>query len=132
MGYKPSYDEPFMSMQQKEYFRRRLLTWRDELLQHTMDTCDHLKEDKLHEPDDLDNAALEEDLSIELMARDSEAKLLVKIEDALKRLENGTYGFCEATGEPISLERLDARLVAMYCIEAQEAYECEKKLHRLV
>lgn len=130
-GYEPNTHEPFMNNLQKEYFRRKLVAWRDELLQHSLDTYSHLKDENLHEPDDLDNASLEEELSSELQARDREAKLLVKIDDAIERLENGTYGFCLMTGEAISLERLQARPVAIYCLEAQEEYEKEKHLYGL-
>ncbi len=130
-GYEPTIDEPFMNKLQKEYFRRRLIAWRDSLQQHSLDTCSHLKGDNLHEPDDVDNASLEEELTSELLARDREAKLLVKIDEAIQRLESGTYGFCEATGDPIGLERLKARPVAVYCLEAQEQYEKEKHLYGL-
>ena len=130
-GYKPNAHEPFMNAFQKEFFWRKLVAWRDELLQHSLDTCSHLKGENLHEPDMLDNASLEEELSSELQARDRESKLLVKIEEAIERLENGTYGFCELTGEAISLERLQARPVATYCLEAQEEYEKQKYLYGL-
>ena len=129
-GYRPSDKEPFMNNHQKEYFRRKLLAWRDELCQHSLDTLHHLQEDSLGAADLADRAALEEDLSSELRARDRERKLIVKIEEALHRLEEGTYGFCEETGEPIGVQRLEARLVATLSLEAQEKREKEERIYR--
>lgn len=129
-NYRPAETEVFMCDFQKEYFRRRLLAWRDELLQHAADTFSHLKTDNLHEPDEIDNAVLEEELSEELLLRDREAKLLVQIDEALERLENGTYGFCEETGEPIGVRRLEASLLATHCIEVEEVFEKNNALQR--
>ena len=128
-SYRPKENEVFMCLEQKEYFRRRLLAWRDELLQHASDTYSHLKTDNLHESDEMDNAVFEDDLSDELEMRNREAKLLVQIEEALQRLEDNTYGFCEETGEPIGLKRLEASLTAAYCIEVEEQHEKLNALH---
>jgi len=129
-GYKPKNDENFMNGRQKEYFRRKLMKWRDELLQHASDTYMHLKTDDLHASDDLENASLEEELTAELILRDRESKLLVEIEEALERIENGTYGFCDVTGEPIGLQRLEASLLTTHCIEVEEQCEREACFYR--
>ena len=108
-GYKPSDDEPFMNARQREYFRRKLLSWKEELVRESTQTLQHLQEDSLQEPDLADRASVESERSLELRTRDRERKLLTKIDNALERLQDGSYGYCEDTGEPISLSRLDAQ-----------------------
>lgn len=129
-GYQPSEEESFMSPLQREYFRRKILNWKDEIFQGSAETLLNLKEENLQEPDLNDRASLELDRSLELRTRDRERKLLTKIEAALKRLEDGTYGYCEETGEPIGLRRLDARPIATLSIAAQEKHELKEKTHR--
>ena len=128
--YKPNEDEDFMNPLQQEYFRQRLEKWRVELLQESGETLQHLQEDSPQEPDIADRASLETDRAIELRARDRERKLISKIEKALSRLENGSYGYCEETAEPISLKRLEARPIATLSIEAQERHEQMEKIRR--
>lgn len=122
-GYKPSETEPFMSKNQQIYFKRKLLDWRTELLRDTSETITNLKNHNTPESDIIDIASNEVDHSIELRARDRDRKLLNKIEEAIRRIEDGSYGFCEETGEPISLRRLEARPIATLSIEAQERHE---------
>ena len=128
--YRPSDSEPFMNPMQQEYFRQKLLSWRIELLQESNETLLHLQEESLSEPDIADRASLETDRSLELRTRDRERKLIAKIDDALHRLEEGSYGFCEETNEPISLRRLEARPIATLSIEAQERHERMERTHR--
>jgi RNA polymerase-binding transcription factor len=128
--YRPSEDEPFMNPMQQEYFRQKLLAWRIELLQESNETLQHLQQESLSEPDIADRASLETDRSLELRTRDRERKLIAKIDDALHRLEEGSYGFCEETSEPISLRRLEARPIATLSIEAQERHERMERTHR--
>ena len=128
--YRPSEEEPFMSELQLEYFRQKLLRWRAELLQESNETLQHLQEESLSEPDIADRASLETDRALELRTRDRERKLISKIDDALKRIEDGTYGYCEDTAEPISLRRLEARPIATLSIEAQERHERMERTHR--
>jgi len=128
-GYRPSEDEPFMSALQLEYFRRKLLAWRSELLAESSQTLQNLQE-TTQEPDFADRASVETDRSIELRARDRERKLIAKIDAALKRIEDGTYGFCEVTGEPIGLKRLEARPIATMSLDAQERHERREKVYR--
>jgi len=129
-NYRPSEDEPFMSAQQIEYFRRQLLNWRDQLLQESNETITHLQEDPQVEADLVDCAANETDRTIELRARDRERKLINKIEDALRRIEDGSYGYCDETGEPIGVKRLEARPIATLSLEAQERHERRERLQR--
>lgn len=129
-NYRPSRDEEFMNPRQLEYFRRKLLTWRDAILRESKETLQQLQEDSLREPDIADRASSETDWSVELRTRDRQRKLIAKIDAALARLETGEYGYCEVTGEPISLERLDARPIATMTLEAQEAHERDEKAHR--
>ena len=129
-NYRPSEDEPFMNPKQREYFRQKLLRWREELLKESSETLQHLQEVSLQEADMTDRASLETDHSIELRTRDRERKLIAKIDAALTRLEDGTYGYCEETGEPISLKRLDARPIATLSIEAQERHERRERVYR--
>jgi DnaK suppressor protein len=128
--YRPHDKEDFMSPMQQEYFRQKLLAWKDELLRESGETLNHLQEESLSEPDITDRASLETDRALELRTRDRERKLISKIDDALRRIEEGTYGFCEETGEPISLKRLEARPIATLSLEAQERHERMERTHR--
>jgi DnaK suppressor protein len=129
-GYRPSEDEDFMNPLQLEYFRQKLLRWRDELLSEFSGTLEHLKEESLSEPDFTDRATLETDRGIELRTRDRERKLISKIDEALLRIADGTYGYCEETAEPIDLKRLEARPIATLSVEAQERHERKERTHR--
>jgi len=129
-GYRPSDDEEFMNPLQLEYFRQKLLGWRDELLAESSETLHHLKDESPSEPDFTDRASLETDRGIELRTRDRERKLIAKIDDALSRIENGSYGFCEETDQPIGIRRLEARPIATLCVEAQERHERLERTQR--
>ncbi|WP_439636636.1 RNA polymerase-binding protein DksA [Oceanicaulis sp.] len=129
-GYRPSESEPFMNERQKEYFRRKLLAWKDEILRESRSTLSNLQEDIGALPDLADRASTETDRALELRARDRQRKLISKIESALRRIEEDEYGYCEETGEPISLARLDARPVATLSLEAQERHERSERVHR--
>nr|WP_177176780.1 RNA polymerase-binding protein DksA [Faunimonas pinastri] len=128
--YRPSEDEIFMSERQREYFRKKLLAWRDDLLAESKETLEALQAESHNHPDYADRASSETDRSIELRARDRQRKLISKIDAALKRIEDGSYGYCEDTGEPISLKRLDARPIATLSIEAQERHERRERVYR--
>lgn len=128
--YKPSEDEPFMCDRQREYFRRKLLAWKEDILQESRETLAALQSENENHPDLADRASSETDRAIELRARDRQRKLIAKIDSALGRLEDGTYGYCEETGDPISLKRLDARPIATLSIEAQERHERREKVYR--
>ncbi|WP_374377203.1 RNA polymerase-binding protein DksA [Dongia sp.] len=128
--YRPSDKEPFMNPVQVEYFRQKLLAWKGELLRESGETLSHLQEESLSEPDLADRASLETDRSLELRTRDRERKLIQKIDEALGRIEDGSYGYCEETGEPISLKRLEARPIATLSLEAQERHERMERTHR--
>jgi DnaK suppressor protein len=128
--YRPSEDEPFMNERQREYFREKLLRWKDEILREARETLAHLQSENENHPDLADRASSETDRSIELRARDRQRKLIAKIDAALARIEDGTYGYCEETGEPISLRRLEARPIATLSIDAQERHERKEKVHR--
>jgi len=128
--YRPSEDEPFMNPMQREYFRQRLLRWRQEILVEAGQTLDHLSQENLQQPDMADRASLETEHAIELRTRDRERKLLAKIDAALERIDNDSYGYCEETGEPISLRRLEARPIATLSLEAQERHERMERTHR--
>lgn len=128
--YKPSEDEEFMNPIMKEYFRRKLLAWRAELLGESAETLASLQEGGLQEPDIADRASAETDRSLELRTRDRERKLIAKIDAALQRIEDDEYGFCEETGEPISIRRLDARPIATLSLEAQERHERLERTQR--
>ena len=128
--YRPSDDEEFMNPLQLEYFRQKLLRWRAELLAESTETLQHLKEESLAEPDVTDRASLETERSLELRTRDRERKLISKIDAALMRIEDGSYGYCEETDEPISLKRLEARPIATLSLEAQERHERMERTHR--
>ena len=129
-NYRPSDDEPFMNDRQKEYFRRKLLKWKDEILQEARETLAALQAESENHADIADRASSETDRAIELRARDRQRKLISKIDAALQRIEDGTYGYCEETGEPISLKRLDARPIATLSIEAQERHERRERVYR--
>jgi DnaK suppressor protein len=129
-SYKPSEQEEFMSDRQREYFRRKLLAWKEEILQESRETLATLQNENENHPDLADRASSETDRAIELRARDRQRKLIAKIDAALARLEDGTYGYCEETGEPISLKRLDARPIATLSIEAQERHERRERVYR--
>ena len=129
-GYRPSDDEAFMNPLQVEYFRQKLLRWRASLLAETSDTLQHLKEESLLRPDLTDRAALESERLIELRTRARERRLISKIDAALDRIANGTYGYCEETDEPIGIRRLEARPIATLSIEAQERHERMERTHR--
>jgi DnaK suppressor protein len=128
--YRPTEGEEFMNSLQLEYFRQKLLRWRAELLAETSETLQHLKEESLAEPDLTDRASLETERAIELRTRDRERKLISKIDAALMRIEDGSYGYCEETDEPISLRRLEARPIATLSLEAQERHERMERTHR--
>ena len=129
-GYRPSSDEPFMNPRQLAYFRAKLLQWKDEILNEAKGTLAQLQVDSLREPDITDRASSETDWSIELRTRDRERKLISKIEAALRRIDDGDYGYCEVSGEPISLARLEARPIATMTVEAQERHERNEKISR--
>lgn len=129
-GYRPTEDEPFMNPEMQEYFRQKLANWKQELLQESSETLLHLQEGGAAEPDIADRASLETDRSLELRTRDRERKLIAKIEEALRRIDEGSYGYCEETMEPISLRRLEARPIATLSIEAQERHERMERTHR--
>ena len=129
LDYRPSEDEPFMNERQRAYFRKKLLSWRDEILRESKETLDYLQDSEQY-PDVNDRASYESDRGIELRARDRQRKLIAKIEAALARIEDGSYGYCEETGEPIGVKRLDARPVATLSLEAQERHERRERIYR--
>lgn len=128
--YQPSESDPFMNDRQKEYFREKLLRWKEEILRESRETLENLQKENENHPDFADRASNETDRSIELRARDRQRKLIAKIDAALTRIEDGTYGYCEETGEPISLKRLEARPIATLSIDAQERHEKKEKVYR--
>ena len=128
-GYKPSEDEEYMNPMQLEYFKQKLQIWREELLEESRDTLDHLKEEIWNEPDLTDRASVETETSIELRTRDRYRKLIDKIEHTIVKINKNDYGYCEETGEKIGLRRLEARPVATLCIEAQMRHENYEKTH---
>ena len=127
--YKPSADEEYMNEMQVEYFRQKLLDWKKSLLAQSQETLEELRQGGLNQPDELDRASMETDKALDLRTKDRARKLISKINDALKRIEDGTYGYCEETGEPIGVERLEARPVATLSIEAQERHERMEKTY---
>ena len=129
-NYRPTDDEPFMNAKMREYFRRKLMRWRDELMRETGETISHLQEESLASPDLADRASSETDRALELRTRDRGRKLLTKIDDALVRIDEGTYGYCEETEEPISIRRLEARPIATLSVEAQERHERIERTQR--
>ncbi len=128
--YVPTEDEPFMNERQRSYFRAKLLRWKSDILKEARETLEVLQQESANHPDLADRASSETDRAIELRARDRQRKLISKIDAALQRIEEGTYGYCEETGEPISLNRLDARPIATLSIEAQERHERREKVYR--
>ena len=128
--YRPSEDEPFMNERQRLYFRQKLLTWKEEIIRQTKETLAGLHEESTQHADLADRATSETDRALELRARDRQRKLIAKIDAALARLEDGSYGFCEETGEPIGLKRLDARPIATLSVEAQERHERRERVYR--
>lgn len=128
--YRPREDEPFMNDRQREYFRLKLLNWKEDILREARETLQHLQDENQNHPDLADRASSETDRSIELRARDRQRKLIAKIDSALQRIEDGSYGFCEDTGDPISLKRLEARPIATLSVEAQERHERRERVYR--
>ena len=128
--YRPREDEPFMNDRQREYFRRKLIEWKNDILKESKYTLEQLQEESLHLPDIADRASSETDKAIELRTRDRQRKLIAKIDSALRRIETGEYGYCEETGEPIGIRRLEARPIATLSLEAQERHERAEKVHR--
>lgn len=128
--YRPSEKEEFMNERQKEYFRRKLMDWKNDILKESKYTLEQLQEESLHLPDLADRASSETDKAIELRTRDRQRKLISKIDSALRRIETGEYGYCEETGEPIGIRRLEARPIATLSLEAQERHERSEKVHR--
>ncbi len=128
--YRPTDDEPFMNPRQREYFRAKLLAWKDDILRESRETLENLQEESQNHPDMADRASSESDRSLELRTRDRQRKLIAKIDAALKRIDDGTYGYCEETGDPIGIARLDARPIATLSLEAQEMHERREKVYR--
>ncbi|MDB5660930.1 MAG: dksA [Cypionkella sp.] len=128
--YRPAEDEPFMNERQLEYFRRKLITWKQELIGQSAETIDNLQDSGRNVPDIADRASEETDRALELRTRDRQRKLVSKIDAALRRIDSNEFGYCEMTGEPISLKRLDARPIATMTLEAQEKHERREKVHR--
>ncbi len=129
-NYKPTYDEPFMNAKQREYFRRKLHNWREELLHESSATLQYLQEESVNAPDIVDRASMEAERSVELRTRDRARKLVSKIDEALDRIDNGSYGFCVETEEPIGIRRLEARPIATLSLEAQERHERLERTYR--
>jgi DnaK suppressor protein len=129
-AYRPKDDEPFMNERQREYFRRKLIKWKGDILREAQETLATLQNENENHPDIADRASSETDRAIELRARDRQRKLIAKIDAALARIEEGTYGYCEETGEPISLRRLEARPIATLSLEAQERHERNERVYR--
>jgi DnaK suppressor protein len=128
--YRPTEKEPFMGDRQRDYFRQKLIAWKEEILKEARGTLQHLQDENQNHPDLADRASSETDRAIELRARDRQRKLISKIEAALHRLDEGTYGYCEETGEPIALKRLEARPIATLSVEAQERHERRERIYR--
>jgi len=128
--YRPTDKEPFMNDRQRDYFRQKLLAWREDILREAKETLQHLQDENQNHPDFADRASSETDRAIELRARDRQRKLIAKIDEALSRIDDGTYGYCEETGEPISIKRLEARPIATLSIEAQERHERRERVYR--
>jgi DnaK suppressor protein len=128
--YRPSEDEPFMNDRQQEYFKQKLLKWKEDILRESRETVSHLQSETENHPDLADRASSETDRALELRTRDRQRKLIAKIDEALRRIEEGAYGYCEETGEPIGLARLEARPIATLSLEAQERHERRERVHR--
>ncbi|HEY0567973.1 MAG TPA: RNA polymerase-binding protein DksA [Xanthobacteraceae bacterium] len=129
-NYRPSDKEPFMNERQRDYFRVRLLDWKEDIIRETRDTLQHLQDENQNHSDLADRASSETDRAIELRARDRQRKLIAKIDAALQRIDEGTYGYCEETGEPIAIKRLEARPIATLSVEAQERHERRERVYR--
>ena len=129
-GYAPSAEEEFMNELQQEYFRQKLLSWKNEILEATKETIQHLQDESEKHPDIADRATSESERALELRTRDRQRKLISKIDDALERLEKGEYGYCEESGEPIGLARLDARPIATLSLDAQERHAKRERVFR--
>jgi DnaK suppressor protein len=129
-GYRPTDKEQFMNERQRDYFRNKLLAWKEDILKEARDTLQHLQDENQNHPDLADRASSETDRAIELRARDRQRKLIAKIDAALARIDDGTYGYCEETGEPINLRRLEARPIATLSLEAQERHERRERVYR--
>ncbi len=129
-NYRPTEKEPFMNERQREYFRAKLLQWREDILKEARATLLQLQDENVNLPDLADRASSETDRAIELRARDRQRKLIAKIDAAIARIDDGSYGYCEETGEPISLKRLEARPIATLSVEAQERHEKREKVYR--
>ena len=130
LDYVPTDDEPFMNERQKAYFRSKLVGWKSDILREARETLEVLQQDSANHPDLADRASSETDRAIELRARDRQRKLIAKIDAALQRIDEGTYGYCEETGEPIALRRLEARPIATLSVEAQERHERRERVYR--
>lgn len=128
--YRPTENEPFMNERQKAYFRAKLIAWKNDILREARETLENLQEENVNQPDVADRASSETDRSIELRTRDRQRKLISKIDAALERIDDNTYGYCEETGEPINIKRLDARPIATLSLEAQERHERREKVYR--
>ncbi len=128
--YRPTVKEPFMNERQRDYFRKKLLAWREDILREAKETLAHLHDENQNHPDLADRASSETERSIELRSRDRQRKLIAKIDAALQRIDDGTYGYCEETGEPISIKRLEARPIATLSVEAQERHERRERVYR--
>jgi DnaK suppressor protein len=128
--YRPTEDEPFMNERQLEYFKQKLLDWKEDILRESRETLSHLQTDTENHPDIADRASSETDRALELRTRDRQRKLISKIDEALRRIEDGSYGYCEETGEPIGVARLEARPIATLSLEAQERHERRERVHR--
>jgi DnaK suppressor protein len=129
-AYRPSEDEEFMNERQLEYFKQKLLNWKDDILRESRETLSHLQTETENHPDLADRASSETDRALELRTRDRQRKLIAKIDEALRRIDDGSYGYCEETGEPIGIARLDARPIATLSLEAQERHERRERVHR--
>ncbi len=128
--YRPREDEPFMNDRQLEYFKTKLLNWKEDILRESRETLSHLQTETENHPDLADRASSETDRALELRTRDRQRKLISKIDSALRRVEDGSYGYCEETGEPIGIARLEARPIATLSVEAQERHERRERVHR--
>ena len=128
--YRPTENEPFMNPRQREYFRRKLENWKEDILRESRETLENLQEESQNHPDMADRASSESDRALELRTRDRQRKLISKIDAALKRIDDNTYGYCEETGDPIGIARLDARPIATLSLEAQETHERREKVYR--
>eukprot|EP01041_Mallomonas_annulata_P037012 gene37012-biopygen28999 len=129
-GYRPSEEEAFMNERQLEYFKQKLNAWKEDILRESRETLSHLQKETENHPDIADRASSETDRSLELRTRDRQRKLISKIDEAIRRIDDGSYGYCEETGEPINLARLEARPIATLSLEAQERHERRERVHR--